>query len=139
MKIRTLSASLPLLVLLTTRCATAPQSGSTSEPPGAAPPPNAASTAPAQKVTPAADLVDHIGDSEETAVEVPADAPEDGIKFENDWIFHQYGKFRRLSGGIGALNGRRYETVEVELFSHDHKTVYFDITDNWNSWRPGRK
>ena len=56
----------------------------------------------------AAALVDHTGDSPETAVVVPTDAPNEGIDFQNNWIFDRYGRFRRAGGGIAhAGEGRR--------------------------------
>lgn len=79
----------------------------------------------------AEELVDHWGDSPETAVAVPADAPEGGVEFENRWIFEQHGRFRRNGGGTGTLEGRRYNVVKIELESGEKKTVYFDITDLW--------
>lgn len=81
-------------------------------------------------------MVDHAGDSTETAVEVPADAPEGGVDFENRWIFNRFGRFRRRGGGTGVLNNRRYDVVKIELPSGDLKQVYFDITENWNRWTP---
>jgi hypothetical protein len=91
-------------------------------------------TAPAAK--PAANLVDHEGDSTDTAVIVPADAPEEGVRFENDWMFDRIGRFRRLSQGTGTLNGRRYDVIEVETPSGEKKKFFFDITENWNNWKP---
>src|ERR1700756_5251234 len=64
--------------------------------------------------TPAAALVDHTGDSIETAVTVPADAANGGWNFANDWIFDRIGKFRRTGGGTGMAGQRRYNVVEVE-------------------------
>ncbi len=84
----------------------------------------------------AAETVDHWGDSTETAVAVPRDAPGEGLKFENDWIFDRVGRFRRLSVGTGSLNGRRYDVIEVETPKGDKHKFYFDITENWNAWKP---
>jgi lipoprotein-anchoring transpeptidase ErfK/SrfK len=100
-----------------------------------------AATAPtppaAEHVVSAADLSDHLGDSPETAVAVPKDAPNEGIDFENRWIYNRYGRFRRTSGGIAsAPPNRHFEEVKVELADHSTRTIYFDITDNWNAWRP---
>ena len=92
-------------------------------------------TTPVKEVSAAA-LVDRSGDSSETAVAVPADAPNGGIDFQNDWLFARYGRFRRDSGGTGMLNGCRYDVVKIELPSGEKKTVYFDITENWNRWSP---
>ena len=92
-------------------------------------------TAPAPPV-PAAALVDHEGDSTETAVVVPADAPGEGVRFENDWIYDRIGRFRRLSTGTGTLNDRRYDVIEVETPAGEKKKFFFDITENWNSWKP---
>jgi len=84
----------------------------------------------------ASEIVDHEGDSTETAVAVPADAPEGGVPFENDWIYDRVGRFRRWSHGTGVLNGRRYDVIEVETANGDRRKVYFDITENWNNWKP---
>lgn len=104
-------------------CASSP-----ATPPAAAPP----SPAP----VPATALEDHAGDSTETAIEVPADSADGGVKFENEWIFDRYGRFRRRGGGTGVLNGHRYNIVKIELANGDQKTVYFDITENWKRWTP---
>jgi hypothetical protein len=58
-------------------------------------------------------------------------APNGGIDFENEWL-ERYGKFRRYFGGTGTANGRRYDVVKIELPSGEKKTVYFDITENWD-------
>jgi hypothetical protein len=93
---------------------------------------------PAPRETSAAALADVAGDSVETAVIVPADAPNEGIDFQNDWIFDRFGRFRRTGGGTGQLNGRRFEIVEIELPNGSTKKVFFDITENWKTWkRPG--
>ena len=86
---------------------------------------------PPVKEVPASALEDHSGDFMETAIAVPADAPNGGIDFENRWLFDRYGRFRRYFGGTGTANGRRYDVVKIELSSGDKKTVYFDITENW--------
>ena len=91
---------------------------------------------PPPKEVPAAALVDRSGDSVETAISIPADAPNGGIDFENDWIFDRYGRFKRDAGGTGTLNGRRYDVIKIELPGGEKKTVYFDITENWNRWSP---
>jgi hypothetical protein len=44
----------------------------------------------------------------------------------------RYGKFRRYFGGTGTANGRRYDVVKIELPNGEKKTVYFDITENWD-------
>jgi hypothetical protein len=89
-----------------------------------------------QKTIPAAALADVAGESVETAVTIPADAPNGGVDFENNWIFDRFGRFRRDAGGTGTLNGRRYDVVKIELPNGDKKAVYFDITDNWKRWSP---
>ena len=95
---------------------------------------------PAVTPRPASELADHLGDSPETAMAVPANAPNDGIDFQNNWIFDRYGRFRRMKGGIAhAGEGaalRRYEVVTFELPDHSEHTVYFDITENWANWKP---
>src|SRR5712672_2195251 len=94
-------------------------------------------SAPAAAVSAAA-LVDHTGDSPETAVTVPTDAPNEGIDFQNNWIFDRYGRFRRAGGGIAhAGEGsatRRYEVVKIELADHSLLTVYIAITENEKTW-----
>ena len=86
----------------------------------------------------AADLTDHLGDSPETAVTVPVNAPNEGIDFQNNWIFDRFGRFRRMKGGIAHAGEegvvRRYEVVTFELPDHSEHTVYFDITENMRSW-----
>jgi hypothetical protein len=79
----------------------------------------------------ASEMVDHSGDSPETAIAVPADAPNGGADFENQWIFEMYGQFHRHASGTGTLEGRRYNVVKIELPSGEKKTVYFDITELW--------
>ncbi len=91
----------------------------------------ACKTAPPPKEISASALVDRSGDSIETAIAIPADAPNGGVDFENDWLFARFGKFRRYFGGTGVSNGRRYDVVKIELPNGDRKTVYFDITENW--------
>lgn len=79
----------------------------------------------------AEEMIDHSGDSPQTAISVPADAPEGGIPFENQWIFDQYGKFTKDGGGTGTMEGRRYNVVKITLANGEKKTVYFDITELW--------
>ena len=95
-----------------------------------APPP------PAPKAVSAAAIADVAGQSVEAAVTVPADAPNGGVDFENNWMFDRFGRFRRDSGGTGMLNDRRYDVLTIELPNGDRKTVYFDITENWKRWSP---
>lgn len=108
------------------------------------PPAPAPQPAPAPASAPAASmLVDHEGDSPETAVAVPKDAPNEGIDFENNWIYDRYGRFRRRSWGIAhAGEGsaqRRYKVIKIELADHSERTVYFDITENWANWQPSKQ
>lgn len=124
---RTILAS----ALLAAACAT----------PKPAPTPVAAKPATAEPpVKTAAELSDRLGDSPETAVPVPADAPNDGIDFQNNWIYDRYGRFRRIKWAIGhAGEGaaeRRYKIITFELPDHSEHTVYFDITENWLRWKP---
>jgi hypothetical protein len=117
------------LVAVCAACAPKPQPAPVVAPVTAAPKPAAvAATA----------LVDHTGDSPETAVVVPTNAPNEGIDFQNNWIFDRYGRFRRAGGGIAhAGEGsatRRYEVVKIELADHSERTVYFDITENEKTW-----
>jgi hypothetical protein len=122
------------LACLANACAPKPQPAPVATP-AAAPKPVVA--------TSAAALVDHTGDSPETAVVVPADAPNEGIDFQNNWIFDRFGRFRRAGGGIAhAGEGsatRRYEVVKIELADHSERTVYFDITENEKNWASQRQ
>ena len=118
---------------------TAAAAACSTTPPRAEAPPPAARPAPlTARVTPAAALADHEGESPETAVPVPADALNEGIDFQNNWIFDRYGRFRRVKGGIAhAGEGsamRRYEVVTFEVPDHSERTVYFDITENEKTW-----
>jgi hypothetical protein len=135
--------------LLLAACASAPAHAPKPTPsgPGRAVAPaatNAASTAPATsarpKETAAADLSDHLGDSTETAVSVPKDAPNDGLDWMNNWTFDRYGRFRIQKraiahAGEGAAE-RRYRITTIEVPDGSTHTIYFDITENWNAWRP---
>ena len=76
-------------------------------------------------------MTDHWGDSTTTAVAVPAEAPNGGVTFENEWIFHRFGRFRKKFAGTGSQEGRRYDVVKIELSDGSEKTVYFDITEIW--------
>jgi hypothetical protein len=117
------------VVAVCAACAPKPQPAPVVAPVAVAPKPAAVA---------AAALVDHSGDSPETAVVVPTDAPNEGIDFQNNWIFDRYGRFRRAGGGIAhAGEGsatRRYEVVKIELADHSERTVYFDITENEKTW-----
>jgi hypothetical protein len=87
-----------------------------------------------------ADLGDHTGDSPETAVPVPVNAPNEGIDFQNQWIFHRYGRFMRLKWGIAHTGDegsqRFYKVITVKLPDESQRTVYFDITEQWKNWKP---
>jgi hypothetical protein len=102
--------------------------------------PRVAPAAPAPAAAPAPvsaeEMVDRSGDSLLTAISVPADAPDGGVEFQNRWIFDRYGRFRRNGGGTGSAEGRRYNVVKIELANGELKTVYFDITENWDRWHP---
>jgi hypothetical protein len=84
----------------------------------------------------AEDLVDHLGDSTQTAVTVPADAPNEGVDFENNWIFDRYGRFRRVKYALAHDDQRRYDVITVELPNGSEHTVFFDITEMWLKWKP---
>ena len=96
-----------------TACATTPPPSPPPAPASAA----AAPSTPSPVAISAAALADHEGDSPETAVTVPANAPNEGIDFQNNWIYDRYGRFRRAGGGIAhAGEGsatRRYEVVKI--------------------------
>jgi hypothetical protein len=119
-----------MLALLCSACA------ATSPRPEPAPVPAQSKPVTVPAPVSAEEMVDHAGDSLETAISVPEDAPNGGFDFENNWIFDQYGRFRRQGGGTGSAAGRRYNVVKIELANGDLKTVYFDITENWNRWSP---
>lgn len=112
-----------LLVVTALHCAHAPQTVTPAPATPSAPRPAPAASA--------EELVDHWGDSPQTAVSVPEDSPDGGALFENQWIFNQYGRFRRTAGGTGTLEGRRYNVVKIELANGERKAVYFDITELW--------
>ena len=92
--------------------------------------------APTKAPVSAASLIDHTGDSVETAVSVPKDAPNEGIDWVNDWIYDHYGRFRRTSWALANQQGRHYKVVKFELPDHSHHTLFFDITEIWESWKP---
>ena len=94
---------------------------------------------PAPKVVSAAALADRAGDSVETAVAVPANAPNEGVDFENNWIYDRFGRFRRHDYGIAHLGDRRYDVITVELPDGSLHKVFFDITEMWNNWKPPAK
>lgn len=111
----------------------------------------ACSTAPARLPAPApkaaaapapvsaAALADRAGDSIETAVTVPVDAPNEGVDFENNWIYDRFGRFRRHEYGMGHAGDRRYDVITVELPDGSLHKVFFDITEMWNHWKPPAK
>lgn len=74
------------------------------------------------------------GGSLATAVSVPVDV--DDIDFELAWISRHYGPFRKTFGGTAVHEGRRYEVIRVELPDKSTHEIFFDITENWNNWKP---
>lgn len=122
-------------------CATTPAADSTPTSSAAAPAPSpAAPAAPAREVS-AADLVDHTGDSTQTAVTVPPDAPNEGVDFQNEWIFQHFGRFRRSKFAMGhapdtAGQERHYDIITVELPDGSFHEVFFDMTDFWAHAKP---
>ena len=92
--------------------------------------------APAPVPTPApvaaAALQDRYGDSPETAVTVPVEGDE--VKFENEWMYDRFGRFRRLKFGVAHQGDRHYDVITIELPDHSEHTLYFDITDLWAKW-----
>jgi hypothetical protein len=123
---------LAMIAAAAAACATTPKATPVSATASTAAAPAAAAA------IPAAALADHEGDSPETAVTVPANAPNEGIDFQNNWIYDRYGRFRRAGGGIAHAGEdsatRRYEVVKIELADHSKRTVYFDITENEKTW-----
>jgi hypothetical protein len=129
--------ALSVFPLVLQACTSAAPAKTPESTPVSVKPAEAATVAPPPpRETSAASLVDHLGDSTTTAVSVPANAPEEGVPFENNWIFDRFGRFRRLGGGTGQENGRRYDMIKFELPDHSEHTVYFDITENWSHWAP---
>jgi hypothetical protein len=88
--------------------------------------------APAAAPVSAAALEDHYGDSPETSVPVPVAGDE--VKFENEWMFDRFGRFRRRKFGVAHQGDRHYDVITIELPDHSEHTVYFDITDLWATW-----
>ncbi|GAC1431093.1 MAG: hypothetical protein NVSMB68_03370 [Thermoanaerobaculia bacterium] len=122
-------ASRIALVVVAAGCAAAPNRS--SEPaalPASAPQPAVARSA--------AEMTDRAGDSTETAVAVPVDALNEGVDFQNEWIFNRYGRFRRLKWGMAHAGERRYDVITVELPDHTEHVVFFDITEMWKAWKP---
>ena len=95
-------------------------------------PPVSSSSSPSSLSAPAE------GESLEAAVVVPAGNEQDGIAYENKWIYDHHGRFRRRSGGLASLNGRRYDVITVELSDHTERVLYFDITDFFGREKPAR-
>lgn len=94
---------------------------------------------PAPKVVSAAALADRAGDSVETAVAVPANVQDEGVDFENNWIYDRFGRFRRHDYGMAHAGDRRYDVITVELPDGSLHKVFFDITEMWNNWKPPAK
>ena len=112
------TAVVPALLLLAA-CATRPASPEVKPAP-----------APAAPVSAEA-LVDHWGDSAQTAVSVPANAPNEGVDFENNWIYDHFGRFRRVKYALAHDDQRRFHVVTFELPDASQHTVFFDITELW--------
>src|SRR4051794_7322759 len=74
-------------LILATIAAAAVACKTTPTPPVGAPPAPVVPVVSAPVATSAAALADHEGDSPETAVTVPANAPNEGIDFQNNWIY----------------------------------------------------
>jgi hypothetical protein len=136
---RTLVIPALLLAACASRPAGAPKPAPAGPEPALAPTATRAAAIPS-KVTTAADLTDHAGDSPEAAVEVPASEPNDGIVWERNWVFDRYGRFRVMKSGVAhAGEGpaeRRYSILTIELPDGSKRTVYFDITEVWKAWKP---
>jgi len=126
------------LIILLSGCASAPPSAPTTSTAStsASVSSSSSATSAARAETPAASLADHLGDSTATAVTVPAEAPQEGVPFENNRIFDRFGRFRKIGGGTGQQDGRRYDVIKFELPDHSEHAVYFDITENWRLWTP---
>jgi len=68
------------------------------------------------------------GATVEAAVLVEAATETAGVEWENDWIWHHYGRFRKKKVQLASREGRRFDVVTVELSDHTEKTLHFDIT-----------
>jgi len=128
-------------------CATTDAVAPAPAPAPAAPAPAAPATATttaapaAPREVSAADLVDHAGDSVETAVMVPPDAPNEGVDFQNQWMFRHFGRFRRTKFAMGHAPGssgheRHYDVITVELPDGSFHEVFFDMTEFWANVKP---
>jgi hypothetical protein len=131
----------PLIVTIAAAAVACLPAACAPKPPAApvtVPVPAPVAAAPKPAAVSAETLVDHTGDSPETAVVVPTDAPNEGIDFQNRWIFDRFGRFRRTGGGIAHAGEssatRRYEVVKIELPDNSKHTVFFDITENEKTW-----
>lgn len=101
----------------------------------------ASQTGPGPREIAAADLADHLGDSVETAVPVPVDAPNEGVDFQNRWIYDHFGRFRKQKFGMGHAPGssgheRHYDVITFELPDGSLHTAYFDMTEFWQHAPP---
>ncbi|MBV8518746.1 MAG: hypothetical protein JO197_15225 [Acidobacteria bacterium] len=130
------AAVLALAALSCTATTTPQPSPATAVPAETTPVATTTTTSTTTTPAPSAPEVDHEGDSPQSAVAVPKDAPDGGVRFENEWIYGRFGRFRRHGGGTGVLENRRYDIVDVELADGTRHKVYFDITENWNAWQP---
>lgn len=102
----------------------------------AAPPATSTPAAASPAATSAGDLVDHLGDSIETAVLVPVDVPHEGVDWQRRWIFDRFGRFREKTFAMAHAPGssgheRHYDVFTFEVPSGEVHTVYFDMTDFW--------
>src|SRR5260221_2294009 len=58
----------------------------------------------------------------------------------NNWTFDRYVRFliqKKSNGhaGVGAAE-RRYRVKTIELPDGSTPEIFFDITENWNAWKP---
>ena len=116
-------------------CATNPPTQQAPPPPAPPTQTTQVTAAPPREVS-ASELVDHLGDSIETAVTVPVDVINEGVDFQNRWIFDHFGRFRRQKFAMGHAPGssgreRHYDIITFELPDGSSHTVYFDMTEFW--------
>jgi hypothetical protein len=68
------------------------------------------------------------GSAIDNAVVVNARNESEGIRMESEWIFHYNGRFRKISSGLVAQEGRHFDVIRVELSDHSEKAFFFDIS-----------
>ncbi|HET8554545.1 MAG TPA: hypothetical protein VFL78_06940 [Rhodanobacteraceae bacterium] len=67
------------------------------------------------------------------AVVIHADSDAAGIKAEDKWLSRHYPTYHKVRQALLMKNGHYYDKIEVVNSSEDHKEIYFDITEPYNS------